>query len=184
MPGPRCAGGGVGSGCRPCAPSKHGGDAGHQGLFNLLGADEVDVGVDAPSGEDLAFSGDHLSTRANDQVHTRLNVGVAGFADGRDAPGLDADIGLHDAPMVEDQGIGDDGVHRLFAAELALSHAIANHLAAAEFDLFAVVGVVGLHPNPERGVAEAHPVPGGRAVHLRVGGAVNFGHRNRPPVGP
>ena len=39
-----------------------------------------------------------------------LHVRIAGLADGGDAAVLDADIGLHDAPMVEDDRVGDDRV--------------------------------------------------------------------------
>ena len=41
--------------------------------------------------------------------------------------------------MIHDQGVGDDRVNGPFGARcLALSHAIANDLAAAELDLFAI----------------------------------------------
>ena len=51
VPGSGRAGGGVGAGGRPRSAAEHGGDARHQRLFDLLRADEVDVGVDAASGE-------------------------------------------------------------------------------------------------------------------------------------
>ncbi len=80
---------------------------------HLLRADEVDVAVDAAGGDDHAFGGDDLGARADDDVHARLHVGVAGLADGADALAADADVGLDDAPVVEDQRVGDDQVHRL-----------------------------------------------------------------------
>ena len=43
-------------------------------------------------------------------VDAGLDVGVAGFADARDAPVLDADVGLDDAPVIENHGVGDDRV--------------------------------------------------------------------------
>ena len=43
-------------------------------------------------------------------VDAGLRVRVAGLADGGDAAVLQADIGLDDAPVVEDQRVGDDGV--------------------------------------------------------------------------
>ena len=48
-------------------------------------------------------------------VDAGLDVGIAGLADGCDAAVVDADIGLHDAPVVEDQRVGDDGVDRALA---------------------------------------------------------------------
>ena len=43
-------------------------------------------------------------------VDAGLDVGIAGLADARDAPVLDADVGLDDAPVIEDERIGDDRV--------------------------------------------------------------------------
>jgi hypothetical protein len=112
-----------------------------QGLVDLLRADEVDVAVDAAGGDDHALAGNDLGARADDDVHARLHIGVAGLADGRDAAALDADVGLDDAPVVDDQRIGDHAVGARGAGAvdaLALAHAVADGLAAAELDLFAV----------------------------------------------
>ena len=48
-------------------------------------------------------------------VDARLDVGIAGLADAGDAAVLEADVGLDDAPVVEDQRVGDDGVDRALA---------------------------------------------------------------------
>ena len=93
-------------------------------------------------GDDQALGGDDLGARADDDVHARLHVRVAGLADGRDALAAQADVGLDDAPVVDDQRIGDDAVHRVARAgavdALALAHAVADGLAAAELDFLAV----------------------------------------------
>src|SRR5437762_10209168 len=48
-----------------------------------------------------------------------------------------------DAPVIDDQRIGDHGVDRtLLVGGLRLSHAVADHLAAAELHLFAVNGEI------------------------------------------
>ena len=52
-------------------------------LLDLLRADEMDVGVDAAGGDDLAFAGDDLGARADDDVDVRLDVRIAGLADAR-----------------------------------------------------------------------------------------------------
>ena len=57
----------------------------------------------------------------------------------------------------------------LGAAALALAHAVADHLAAAELHLLAVDGEVALDLDDQVGVGEAHAVAGGRAVHLGIG---------------
>ena len=83
-------------------------------------------------------------------VDVRLDVGIAGLADGGDAAALDADVGLDDAPVVEDQRVGDDGIDRaLPVGDLALAHAVADHLAAAELHLLAVGGEILLHLDDE-----------------------------------
>ena len=141
----------------------------------------MDVGVEAAGGEDLALAGDHFGAGADDDRHAGLDVGIAGLADRMDEPVPDADVGLDDPPMVEDDGVGDDGVDRAARARhLALAHAVADHLAAAELHLFAIDGEVLLDLDEEFGVGEPHPVARGRAEHVGVGGAGKrggaFGH--------
>ena len=172
------AGGGVGAGRRAGAAAEHGGDARHQRLLDLLRADEVDVHVEAAGGDDLALAGDRLGAGADDDVDAGLDVGVAGLADAGDLAVLDADVGLDDPPMVDDQRIGDDGVDgALGARDLALAHAVADHLAAAELHLLAVDGEVLLDLDDQLGVGEADPVADGRPEHLGIGGAGNaVGH--------
>ena len=53
----------------------------HQRLLDLLRADEVDVGVEAAGGENLALAGDDFGAGADDDVDARLDVGIAGLAD-------------------------------------------------------------------------------------------------------
>ena len=83
-------------------------------------------------------------------------------------PSLMADIRLHDAPMVEDQRVGDDGIDGAGrAGTLALAHAVADHLAAAELHLLAIDGEIALDLDEELGIGEANAVAGGRAEHMR-----------------
>jgi len=130
------------------------------------------VRVDAAGGDDAALAGDRLGAGADHDVDSGLNIGVAGLADAADAAVADADIGLDDAPMVEDHGIGDDGVDRtLGAGHLALAHAVADHLAATEFDLLAIDRAVIFDLDDELGVGETQPVAGRRAEHFGIGAA-------------
>ncbi len=91
-----------------------------------------------------------------------------------DAPVLEAHIGLDDAPVVDDQRIGDQGVDHLGGEQLALALAIADHLAATEFDLFAVHGEVPFHFDEQLGVGQSDLVADGGAVHIGVGLAADF----------
>ena len=107
-----------------------------------------------------------------------LDVGIAGLADGVDEPVLEADVGLDDPPVIEDHGVGDDGVDGAASARrLGLPHAVADHLAAAELHLFAVGGEILLDLDHELGVGEAQPVACGRTEHLGVVGAGEGGRR-------
>ena len=61
--------------------------------------------------------------------------------------------------------------------DLALAHAVADHLAAAELHLLAIDGEILLDLDEELGVGEPDPVADGRAEHLGIGGAGNaVGH--------
>ena len=116
VPGAGRAGRGQRAVRRPGAAAEHRGDAGHQRLVDLLRADEMDMRVHGAGGEDLAFAGDRLGAGADDDVDARLRVRIAGLADRGDAAVLQADIGLDDPPMIDDQRIGDDGVDGAFGA--------------------------------------------------------------------
>ena len=101
--------------------------------------------------------------------------GLPALPSAGDAAGLDRDVGLDDAPVVEHQRIGDDGVGHLRREALALAHAVADGLAAAELHLLAVAagaqGVVVLDLDHEAGVGEADAVADGGAEHLGIGAA-------------
>ena len=95
--------------------------------------------------------------------------GIAGLADRADAAVADADVRLDDAPVIEDDRVGDDEVRRAVGARrLRLPLAVANDLAAAEDDLFAVAREVALDLEDQRRVAEADAITGGRAVEVGV----------------
>ena len=111
MPRPGRAGGGGGAGGGAGAAADQRGDAGGERLVRVLRADEMDMAVDAAGGEDVAFAGDDFGARADDDIDAGLDVGVAGLADPADAPAGDRDVGLDDAPVIEDERVGDDGVH-------------------------------------------------------------------------
>src|ERR1700679_1872049 len=103
----------------------------------------MDVRIDTASGDDLAFRGDDFGSGSDDDVDTRLYVGIAGFADAGNQTVADPDVSFHHSPVVENDGVRDDGVDGAGrAAHLTLPHAVANDLATAEFHFFAVNGAV------------------------------------------
>src|ERR1700730_1495058 len=160
---PRAGGAGRrgGAGGPTRAAAKHRCDAAVERLFGELGADPVNVRVDAAGGDDTALTGDDFCAGPDHDIDARLDVGIAGLADTGDAPVVDADIGFDDGPMVEDHGVGDDRIDgALGPALLALPHAVADHLAAAELDLLAVDRAVALDLDDELGIGKAQPVAG------------------------
>jgi len=114
--------------------------------------------------------------------HAGLDVGIAGLADGADHAFLIATIGLDDAPVVNNERIGDDGVGcALLVGDLRLTHAVADHLAAAEFYFLAVGGEILLDLDDEISVGKPHPVAGGRPEHVGIDGTFDFyGHEMKP----
>ncbi|VVN59610.1 hypothetical protein PS685_03171 [Pseudomonas fluorescens] len=168
VPRPRSAGGGIGAGGRAGTAADHGGHAAVERFFDLLRADKVDMGVDAACGEDHAFAGDHFGAGADGDGDVGLDIRVAGLADGVDAPVLEAHIGFDDAPVIDNQRIGDQRVDHFTGEQLALPHAVTNHLATAELHFFAVGGEVVLDLNPQLGVGQADLVADGGAEHVGV----------------
>ena len=131
--------GGEGACGRACATPQHGGNATGQCFLNLLRGNEVNVGVNATSGHDHAFATDDFGARANDDVNAGLGVWVACFADGCNAIAFEANVGFHNAPVVNDEGIGEYAIHGAFCVgALRLRHAIANGFAATKLHFFAV----------------------------------------------
>src|SRR5690606_7677436 len=102
VPGAGGASGGVRAGGGTGAAAEHRREAGQERVVDLLRADEVNVRVEAAGSEDLALARDRLGARADDNVDVRLDVRVAGLADGGDLAVLDADVGFDDAPVVDD----------------------------------------------------------------------------------
>ena len=169
VPGAGRAGGGEGAGRGPGAAAQHRGDAGHERFVDLLRADEMDVRVEAACGEDLAFARDHLGPGPDNDGDAGLDVRIAGLADRRDQPVLEAHVGLHDPPVIKDDCVGDDGVDGAArVGRLRLPHAVADHLAAAEFHLFAVSCEVLLDLDDELRIGEANPVAGRGAEHFGI----------------
>ncbi len=178
VPRPRRAGGGERAMRRTGTAAEQRGHARHQRIIDLLRTDEMNMRVEATGRENFPFARDDLGARPDDDGDARLNVRIAGLADRGDAALLQADVGLHDAPVIEDQRVGDDCVGRAFLiGDLALAHPIADHLAAAEFYLLAVGGEILFDLDDEIGVGQPHPVAGGRPKHVCINRALYFdGH--------
>ncbi len=81
MPRPWCARGCIGAGGRSSSPTQHGRDAAHQGFFDLLRTNKVNMRVDAACRENVVLSSNNFGARTNHNIDARLNVWVSGFPD-------------------------------------------------------------------------------------------------------
>src|SRR5882757_9496786 len=152
-------------------------------MLDLLRADEMDVAVEAAGGEDFSLPRDDVGAGSDHDGDAGLNVGIAGLADRRDHAFLDRDVGFDDAPVIDDQCIGDHSVGRaLGVGDLRLAHAVADYLAAAELHLLAIGGEILFHLDDEVGIGQPHPVPGGGPEHVGIDGTLDFyGHEMLQP---
>ena len=178
VPGAGCAGGREGAVRRTGASAQHRGDATHQRVLDLLRADEMDVAVETAGREYFSFARDDVGAGPDHDGDAGLDVGIAGLADRRDHAFLDGDVGLDDAPVIDDQRVGDHGIGgALPVGDLRLSHAVPDHLAAAEFHLLAIGGEILLDLDDEIGVGQPHLVAGGGPEHVGIDGTFDFhGH--------
>ncbi len=134
----------------------------------------MDVAVDAAWRDDHPLAGDDFRRGADHDVNAGLNVGIAGLADAADTAVLDADVGLDDAPVIDDQRVGDDSIGAVFPVALTLPHPVADHLAAAEFHFLAVDGEIFFDPDDKIGVGEAYPVAERGPEHFGISLPADF----------
>ena len=177
VPRARRAGGRLGSLGRARSPSQHRCDTAVDRLPRLLGANEMNVRVDAARRENLSFPRNDLGSRADDQAigDTILNVRIACLTDGADLSVTNTDIRLDNAPVVNDDRVGDNHVRcSLRSGALGLTLTVPNHLASAEHHLFPVTGVVFLDLGNQIRIAEAQTVALGRAVKSGIAAAIDF----------
>jgi len=118
MPRPRGAGRGCRADRRAGAATDHGGNTRHQRFFNLLRANEMNMRVDTTRSHDHAFTRNDLGCTTNRHRDIRLNIRITCFTNPCDASSLDADIRFNDTPVIQDGGIGDDGIHHIFMCTL------------------------------------------------------------------
>ena len=95
-------------------------------MLDLLRTDEMNVAVEPAGGEDLAFACDHVGAGADHDGDAGLNIGIAGLAyPQRSCYRQVCDMLAFptNAPVVNDQRIGDDGIGRaLSVGDLRMPH--------------------------------------------------------------
>src|SRR5450830_659506 len=165
VPRSRSTGRGGGTDGWAGAAADHGRHAAHECFFDLLRTDEMNMGIDAASGDDHAFTGNDFGGTADGHGDVGLDVGIAGLADAGNLATFDTDVGLDDTPMIDNHRVGDDGIHYIFVIALRLPHAVANDLAAAEFDFLTIGGEILFDFDEQTGIGQAQPIATGGAEH-------------------
>src|SRR5215471_12164021 len=134
----------------------------------------MDVCVDAAGSNNLSFARDCLGSWSNNDVNVWLHIRVTCFPDGCDQTIPDGDIGFHNSPVVQNQGVGDDRIDGALATRaLRLAHAITNDLSPSELHLFTVNGEILLHLDHEVSVRKTKLVANGWTKHLRIGSTIH-----------
>ena len=121
------------------APTKHCGNTRMQCIIDLLRADKVDVAVKTPCCQNAPFTSNDFSSWAYNNIYTRLGVWIASFTDLVNAAIAQPHIRFVDAAVINDQSIGNNGVHSTCGAgDLGLAHAVTNDFPTAEFHFFTI----------------------------------------------
>src|SRR5262245_21392164 len=129
----------------------------------------MDMDVDPPGRDDLAFSNDDLRSWSNNYGHFWLDVRITCFTYSGDPSVLDTEIGLDNSPVVENERISDYRVDCSFVTRtLRLPHAVANNFPAAELRLFTIRCTVLFYFDNEIRICKAHLIADCWAKHLRI----------------
>src|SRR5689334_16475197 len=115
--------------------------------------------IDAAGSHNLAFARNHFGSGSNNYVDVRLHIGIAGFAYGGNTTVRNADVGLHNSPVIENQRVCDDRINGTLAAgTLRLAHAITDDFPASELHLLTIGREVLLHLDDQVGIGETYLV--------------------------
>ena len=73
----------------------------------------MDVCIDTTRSKYLAFSCNHLRSRADDDVHLRLGVGISRLTNCSNTPVFYAHISFDDPPIIHNECIRNNRIDRL-----------------------------------------------------------------------
>jgi hypothetical protein len=175
-----CARRGVSTGRRAGSSSDHRCDPAGDRMFDLLRADEVDMGVQAAGGDDAALAGYDLGRRTDNHCYSILNKGISGVPDPRDTTFLDSDVAFNDALNgVKDKRVGNHQIEGFrVGGERRLTHAVANDFASAKFDFAAVSAVfrnqVAFDFDEQLRIGQANLIANRGTEHFRIKSAREF----------
>jgi hypothetical protein len=128
-------------------------------LPRLAADKQNEYAINAASRQNLTFPGDNFGAGANDDIDTLLRIGIAGFADACNATVFDTEIRFNNAPVIDDECVGDHQIHRHRGINPALPHAVADDLAATEFDFITVNRAICLYFQKQAAIAQTQRSP-------------------------
>lgn len=117
----------------------------------LLWADEMNVGVEATSCDNIVFGSDdiRIATDHHFGVDALHHVRITGLANAADEPVLYTNIGFVNPGPVHDERIRHHNIEAVLVRPAScLSHTIANSLATAEGTFIAIRSEILLHLYP------------------------------------
>src|SRR3954447_11285173 len=98
----------------------------------------MDMRIDASRRDNQVLPSNDFCCGPDHNGDTGLDIWIAGLPNSNNASRLDADIGLNDSRVIDDDRIGNHCIDRIFRFALRLSHPVANYLAATKFYFFSV----------------------------------------------
>ena len=129
----------------------------------------MDMGIQSAGGKDQAFTGQGFcgSAYGHSGSYPVHNCRVSGLADACDLSVFNSDICFVDPCIIQDQGVGDHQIQISVGAGglYRLAHAVTEGLAAAEFALVPVGGVIFFYFNDQVCICQPYLIPGSGAVH-------------------
>ena len=103
----------------------------------------MDMGVQAPGGNDAALAGYDLGRCTDNHSYSILNKGISGVPNPDNATFLDSDVAFNDTLNgVKHERVGNHQIEGFrIGGERRLAHAVANDFASAKLDFAAVSAV-------------------------------------------
>ena len=129
----------------------------------------MNMAVKTARGQNMPLACDSFGRWADDDIYAILGIRISSLANRVDKPIFQTHISFINAGDINDQRIGDNGIHRPpIACDLGLAHTISNHFATAEFHLIAIASQILFNFNKQFCVRQPYFVACGRAIHIGI----------------
>ena len=170
--------------CRSGTAAKHRRHTRLKRIVDLLRTDEMNMAVKATSGQYFTFACNNFGSGTNNYIDIGLSVGVSSLANRRDTASAQGNISLIDPCMIQDQSIGNNRIDGpCGAGDLRLAHAITDHFATPELNLFSIGRQIFFNLDKQVCISQADLITRCRAIHARIVMTIKInGHCYRSPM--